>query len=198
MLTTPTFRPLSRATQLGTTLLEVLVTIVILTIGLLGLAGIQGQTLIAELESFQRAQAILLMNDMVERISANRTEAASYVTAQPLGTGSTATAACSTPPTTQVGLDQCDWGFSLLGSSERKGGNRVGGIVNGVGCVELVTAQNNTAGICTPGVYRVTVAWQGSNLTSIPSVTCGTGSYGNERYRRAISSQVSVGLPSCQ
>ena len=53
MLTTPASRPLSRAAQLGTTLLEVLVTIVILTIGLLGLAGIQGQTLIAELESFQ-------------------------------------------------------------------------------------------------------------------------------------------------
>lgn len=186
-------------TQQGTTLLEVLVTIVILTIGLLGLAGLQAQTLIAELESFQRSQAVLLMNDMMERISANRPEASSYVTSQPLGTGNATTAACiTTPPTSQVGRDNCEWGNALLGASEKKSGNSVGGVVNGVGCVELVTAQNNAAGICTPGVYRVTVAWQGANLTSIPSVICGTGLYGNERYRRAISSQVSIGLPSCQ
>ena len=202
MLSTSSSRPNLSDIQQGTTLLEVLVTIVILTIGLLGLAGLQAQTLIAELESFQRAQAVLLMNEMIERISANRPEAASYVTSQPLGTGSVATTACSTPPTTQVGIDQCDWGNALLGASETKTGggvvNKVGGVVNGVGCVELVTAQNNALGVCTPGVYRVTVAWQGANLTSIPSVTCGTGLYGNERYRRAISSQVSIGWPSCQ
>ena len=203
MLITPFTRAILCETQHGTTLLEVLVTIVILTIGLLGLAGLQGQTLVAELESFQRAQAVLLMNDMIERISANRNAAASYVTTTPLGTGSVATAACiATPPTTELGRDQCDWGNALLGASETKGTGvnvvKVGGLVNGVGCVELVTAQNNAAGICTPGVYRVTVAWQGSNLTSIPSVTCGTGLYGNERYRRALSSQVSIGLPSCQ
>ena len=196
MLSTSSSRPNLSDIQQGTTLLEVLVTIVILTIGLLGLAGLQAQTLIAELESFQRAQAVLLMNDMIERISANRPEAASYVTPQPLG--SVATTACSPTPTTQVGIDQCDWEKALLGSSEKKSGNSVGGVVNGVGCVELVTAQNNAPGVCTPGVYRVTVAWQGANLTSIPSVTCGSGLYGNERYRRAISSQVSICLPSCQ
>ncbi len=199
MLTTAFTRSNLCDTQRGTTLLEVLVTIVILTIGLLGLAGLQGQTLVAELESFQRAQAVLLMNDMIERISANRNVAASYVNTTPLGTGNPPTVACtSSTLVTEVARDQCDWGNALLGASETKGGNKVGGLVNGVGCVELVTAENNAAGVCTPGVYRVTVAWQGSNLTSIPSVTCGTGLYGNERYRRAISSQVAIGLPSCQ
>lgn len=185
--------------QQGTTLLEVLVTLVILTFGLLGLAGLQAQILIAELEAFQRAQAVLLMNDMIDRVSANRTNAASYVTTTPLGTGNAPTVACNDSTlTTEVMRDKCEWGNSLLGASEKKSGNNVGGLVNGVGCVELVTAENAAAGICQPGIYRVTVAWQGSNLTSIPSVSCGTGLYGNERYRRAISSQVSIGLPSCQ
>ena len=199
MLKTAFTRSNLRDTQHGTTLLEVLVTIVILTIGLLGLAGLQGQTLVAELESFQRAQAVLLMNDMIERISANRDAAASYVTTTPLGTGNAPSVACnSSTLVTGVARDQCDWGNALLGAAETKGTSKVGGLVNGVGCVELVTAQNNAAGVCTPGVYRVTVAWQGSNLTSIPSVACGTGLYGNERYRRALSSQVAIGLPSCQ
>ena len=189
-----------RRQQQGTTLLEVLVTLVILTFGLLGLAGLQAQILIAELEAFQRAQAVLLMNDMIDRISANRTYAASYVTTTPLGTGNAPTVACNDSTlTTEAMRDQCEWGNSLLGASERNASNnKVGGLVNGVGCVELVTAENAAAGICQPGAYRVTVAWQGSNLTSIPSVSCGTGLFGNERYRRAVSSQISIGLPSCQ
>ncbi len=189
-------------------MLEVLVTLVILTFGLLGLAGLQAQILIAELEAFQRAQAVLVMNDMIDRISANRTYAASYVTTTPLGTGNVPAVACNDSTlTTEAMRDQCEWGNALLGASEKKDGVivsgqvtgvKVGGLVNGVGCVELVTAENAAAGTCQPGIYRVTVAWQGSNLTSIPSVSCGTGLFGNERYRRAISSQVSIGLPSCQ
>jgi type IV pilus modification protein PilV len=66
--------------QAGTSLIEVLVTIVILAIGLLGLAGLQSRLQVSEMESYQRAQALVLLNDMVGRIEANRTNAASYVT----------------------------------------------------------------------------------------------------------------------
>ena len=60
-------------------MLEVLVTIVILAFGMLGLAGLQSKIFIAEMESYQRAQAVVLMNSMVERINANRNAAATYV-----------------------------------------------------------------------------------------------------------------------
>ena len=200
MLTTLSSTSSLRRQQRGTTLLEVLVTLVILTFGLLGLAGLQAQILIAELEAFQRTQAVMLMNDMIERVSANRTFAASYVTTTPLGTGNAPPVACNDSTlTTEAMRDQCEWGNSLLGASEKNASNnKKGGLVNGVGCVELVTAEDSAAGTCQPGIYRVTVAWQGSNLTSIPSVSCGTGLFGNERYRRAVSSKVSIGLPSCQ
>lgn len=190
------------ARQIGTTLLEVLVTIVILASGLLGLAALQVTLVVAEAESYQRAQAILLVNDMVERITTNRSAAASYVSTAVYGVSdATPPAQCATAPSTAVSRDLCDWSKSLQGAAERKtsGGTttQVGGLGGGRGCIELVQAQDATTGVCTPGIYRVTVAWQGSNKTTVPAVTCGSGLYGASGYRRAISTQVSIGLPSC-
>jgi type IV pilus assembly protein PilV len=67
-------------TQRGTTLLEVLITIVILAIGLLGLAGLQARLQSSEMEAYQRSQALILLNDMASRIATNRANAANYVT----------------------------------------------------------------------------------------------------------------------
>src|SRR5205814_2345916 len=75
-----------RQPQSGATMMEVLVSILIVVIGLLGLAGLQSRINLSEMESFQRAQALVLLQDMVDRINANRKNAALYVTTQPLGT----------------------------------------------------------------------------------------------------------------
>lgn len=197
----PLTPPLPRVS--GTTMLEVLVTIVILASGLLGLAALQVALLTAEAESYQRAQAILLVNDMVERITTNRSAAASYVLIEVHGTGGTTPPAkCAVLPATQVSSDLCDWGKSLQGAAEKRtSGNvttQVGGLGGGRGCVELVQAEDATSGVCMPGIYRVTVAWQGSNKTTEPAATCGAGLYGGSGFRRAISTQVSIGLPSCR
>ena len=77
----------------GFSMVEVLVTIVILTIGLLGLAGLQGRASTAQMESYQRSQALILLADMADRINANRSNAAAYVSAQ--GTGAACPAAGS-------------------------------------------------------------------------------------------------------
>lgn len=177
-------------------MLEVLITIIILTFGLLGLAGLQGKITLAEMESYQRAQAVVLMNDMVDRINANRGNAATYVSANTLGTGDPP-ASCSA---LAAGLarDRCEWSNALKGAAETSGSSKVGGMVGGRGCVQLIQTENNTSGVCTPGIYLVTVAWQGLNMTSAPSANCGQNSYGDDRYRRAISTRVSIGLPSCQ
>lgn len=190
------------AYQIGTTLLEVLVTIVILASGLLGLAALQVTLVVAETEAYQRAQAILLVNDMVERITTNRSAAASYVSTVVYGASDTTPPAqCATAPSTQLSRDICDWSRSLQGATETKstGGTttQVGGLGGGRGCIELVQAEDATTGVCRPGIYRVTVAWQGLNRTRSPAVTCGAGLYGASGYRRAISTQVSIGLPSC-
>lgn len=68
--------------QSGVTLIEVLVTLLITTIGLLGLAALQLGALKATSESAQRSQAVWLIQDLVERIRANpRGTTADYLNA---------------------------------------------------------------------------------------------------------------------
>ena len=55
----------------GFTLIEILIAVVILSIGLLGMAGIQIKGLRGTSSSGQRSQATLLANDIAERIHTN-------------------------------------------------------------------------------------------------------------------------------
>lgn len=186
-----------RVCQAGTTMLEVLITLVILAFGLLGLAGLHIKIQTLDMEAYQRAQAILLLRDMAERIRANSAEAASYVPASATtmyGTGYTATC----PGSTQAEKDICEWSNALQGAAESSSGTQVGAMIGARGCIQQITAPDPTAGICQPGTYRVSVAWQGLFATSAPVLTCGSGQYGaNEAIRRAISSDIVIGLPSC-
>lgn len=181
----------------GFSMIEVLVTIVILAFGLLGLAGLQMRVQNSEMESYQRAQALVLLNSMVERINANRANAAAYVSATPLGTGDTQPSAC-TAVAMGVARDQCEWSNALKGSAETSGTGNVGAMVGARGCITQIQAANPAAGICTPGVYEIAVAWQGLTGTVVPAKTCAQGLYGvDDSQRRVISAQITVGLPSC-
>lgn len=188
----------------GTSLIEVLITLVILAIGLLGVAGLQSRMSVSEVESYQREQALLALTDMVDRISANPSQAASYVTASatPLGTGDsyTSCAGIAVGPS----LDQCEWSMLLKGASEQTTAgtatSNVGGMQAARGCVTQLQAPNPSLGVCTPGVYQVTVVWQGMNPTAAPpsSLACGKADYGaNDAYRRAVASTVTVPTTSC-
>lgn len=182
-------------------MLEVLVTIVILAFGMLGLAGLQSKIFTAEMESYQRAQAVLILNDMVDRINANKDEAATYVL--PAGTTLGTTDPVEPPANCSAlaeGLarDKCEWSNALKGAAETSGGSTVGGMIGARGCITQIQAQVGSP-TCQPGIYRVTVAWQGLNATSIPSASCGQNAYGgDDRLRRALSARVSVGLPTCE
>ena len=61
-----------RRTAGGFAMLEVLITLLILLLGLLGLLGLMTRANTAELESYQRVQAVILMRDMFNRIESNR------------------------------------------------------------------------------------------------------------------------------
>ena len=113
-------------------MIEVLVTIVILTLGLFGLAGLQARMQTSEMESYQRAQALILLNDMANRITTNRSAATSYVTASPLGVGMT----CPTATTTSSRQlqDSSEWCGTLQGAGELVGTSRVGAMV---GCAVM-------------------------------------------------------------
>ena len=118
--------------QRGTSLVEVLVTMVILAIGLLALAGLQARLHVLQLESYQRAQALIILRDMANRLSTNRYFAPDYITAGSLGTG----AACPTATATRQQRDAVEWCNDIIGASEALGGGNVGSLVGGRGCVE--------------------------------------------------------------
>ena len=63
--------------QRGFTLIEVMVAVVVLAVGLLGLAGLQATSLRFNDSAYQRSQATALAYDMVDRMRANRREAIS-------------------------------------------------------------------------------------------------------------------------
>ena len=172
------------ARQLGTSMIEVLVSIVIVVLGLLGLAGLQSHATLAEMESFQRAQAILLLQDMVDRINANRLKAPAYVTATPVGIdqGMLPCGALS-----GAARDLCEWNNALVGAAETNvGGTQVGAMIGARGCVV------NTVAVM-PLQYEVSVVWQGMTPTRAPATACGSGSYGDEATRRAITATVTIG-----
>lgn len=183
--------------QRGMSMIEVLVTIIILAFGLLGLAGLQLKVQNAEMESYQRAQALVLLNDMIERIGSNRANAASYVTSGAIGTGDAQPASC-TSLATGAARDICEWSNALKGALETSGSSKIGAMIGARGCITQVQAVNAASGVCTPGIYEVSVAWQGLAGTVTPSKTCGSGLYGSDdALRRLVATQITVGLPTC-
>ena len=153
--------------QRGFSMLEVLITIVVVSLGLLGMAGLQARVQVSEVESYQRAQALVLLTDMVNRIATNRTVAGTYVTGStsPLGAGMI----CPTATTTLQQNDFVEWCNALQGAAETSGGNKLGAVIGGRGCVDGLSN----------GEYMVTVAWQGLTPISTPGsgVTCGANAY---------------------
>ncbi|WBY01578.1 type IV pilus modification protein PilV [Ramlibacter tataouinensis] len=175
----------SRA-QRGATMIEVLVSLVILMVGLLGLVGVMIQSQRSQLESYQRVQALLLVQDMATRLKANRSAADCYVLASFLGTGNTTIpTACGSGSRGEHDLTQ--WRDLLLGAAELSNTDQVGGILGARGCITK-DASN---------LFQVSVAWQGLSATTAPpaGVTCGQGEYGSsDALRRAVSVTVQFGI----
>ncbi len=71
------FRGIYRPPQQGFTLVEVLVALVVLAIGLLGLASLQMMSIKFNSDSYLRTQATTLAYDIADRMRANRTAALS-------------------------------------------------------------------------------------------------------------------------
>ena len=172
-----------RSTMSGISLIEVLVAIVIVSFGLLGLAGLQGRATSAELESYQRGQALILLHDMVNRIENNPASAADYLTeGTALGTGSV-DGDCSTL-TNRADIDACEWSTLLKGASEQIGSRSLGAMINARGCIEATGAARE---------YRVAVVWQGMGGTVAPTSTdCGVNLYDSEASRRAVTATVLI------
>lgn len=182
--------------QRGFSMIEVLVSLVIAVFGLLGLVGIQTFAHQAELEAYQRAQALILLNDMVERINGNRASAGCYAFTTGSGTpflGTTTGGHLGTPNCSSGFFNSqtrllansalAEWDEALQGAAEKSAGVSVGAMVGARGCVSFDSATS---------IYTVVVTWQGMTETFAPVVSCGNGLYGPETRRRAVWSTLRV------
>ena len=168
----------------GFTLIEVLVTLLIIAIGLLGLAGLQLASLQSQLEAYQRAQAVMLAEEMANRIRSNAPAARATPNEYLEGTYGLAPQACNPATQTTAQYDLCDWNNLLLGQNVAGG---VGGISEARGCIDDVSLTEGSGDGETR--MRITVAWQGTTATRAPvdddSYDCGEGEYGDdEAFRR--------------
>lgn len=174
-------------------LIEVLVTLVIVAFGLFALAGLQANLQVSEIDAYQRAQALLLVQDMADRIATNGKNAAAYVTGTAsgtLGTGDSPAADCTSLAC--AARDRCEWSTALRGSAETAEDRTLTGVMVGArGCVE--DQGSNT--------YLITVVWQGLTPLSAPpaGLACGAGNYGGagspcggDLCRRAVSTVVRI------
>ena len=187
---------ITRQENAGFSLIEIMVTVVILMVGLLGLAGLQGRALTSQMESYQRSQALILLKDMADRISTNRGNAASYLTTslnpQWLGTGDAQPTSCA--GLAGKTLDFCEWSNALKGAAETgAGGANVGAMIGARGCITQTVAP--ASGVASQ--YLVAVAWQGLNTTATPTITCGQNQYGDESKRRVVALPVNIGCLTC-
>jgi type IV pilus assembly protein PilV len=190
--------------QSGFTMLEILVTILILLLGLLGLAGLQTRAHTAELESYQRVQALILAWQIIDRIRANRHTAPCFAITNPAvgtqfvgaaGAGHFGVPACASGTIAENNLADAalnEWDAVLQGAAESKGGADVGAMIGARGCIsydattELVDPSTGAV-IAGTGLYTVVVAWQGLTDSVAPTVNCANGLYGTEEKRRVVS-----------
>jgi type IV pilus assembly protein PilV len=147
----------------GFAMVEAMVTVVVVAFGLLGVAGLVSRSFVAEVEGTQRTQAVLLLQDMMTRIEANRTNAAAYATGDTGITGyvpSTTTVAVCDPAAPLADRDRCEWGRLLLGANEQVDTRNAGVLVGAIGCIYEIDGFNR--------VYAVTIAWQGMSAGPVP------------------------------
>ncbi len=185
----------------GFALVESMVTVVVVAFGLLGVAGLVSRSFVTEVDAMQRAQAAMLLQDMVTRIEGNRANVAAYVTGDSGITGyvSTTVAGVTTisfascdPAAPMVDRDRCAWGQLLAGGNERIDNANAGVLVGAMGCVHEMDAFNR--------VYAVTIAWQGASAGAAPIVDnnfaptgCGRDQFGNENQRRLMTTLLRIG-----
>lgn len=196
----------SQYRQSGMSLIEVLIAMFIVSIGLLGLAGLQARALNAEIESYARGQALMLANEMADRVSTNLSEAQGNTTADtkyyqpsttygygysndcitPANSTSLLQAQCCAAKSTQSARDLCEWDLALKGAGETtaSGATKVGAMGKVVGCVTKLAAD--------PNVYQIAVAWQGrgAGATVASDLSCGTAQI--TTFRRAVGRIVRV------
>tara|TARA_R110002110_G_scaffold415765_2_gene655153 strand:- start:508 stop:1056 length:549 start_codon:yes stop_codon:yes gene_type:complete len=180
---------MNRAAGNGFSLVETLVALLLITVGSVGLAGLQVSARQLGLEALQRTEAAALAADILERMRINPDALAAYAT-NGLGNASgrvldhpgTDCTALPCTPTQWAIWDQWDWERALNGTVR---GASLGGLVRPTACVGVVGRA-----------VTVEIAWEGRHGKPLTeSITqCGANAYGiDDRRRQLVSTASFVG-----
>jgi type IV pilus assembly protein PilV len=162
-------------------LLEVMVAVLILSIGLLGIAGLQATAKRTNFEAMQRTTATMLAQEIIERMRNNPGQLDQYIAQGATIDGNDIAATscgdgdnCGTA--TLVTYDLNEWEDAILGVSEVRDGSATGGLTSPTGCISQPAGS-------TAGTVSVAIAWRGLTPLSNPtSSTCGQDAAGGTRY----------------
>jgi len=127
----------------GFTLIEVLIAMVVLAVGLLGLAGLQATSLKNNQSAYNRSQATQLAYDLADRMRANTGSAANYLTATMAPTVAAIQSDCNAVTTTCTAADIAqndlfEWNAAMIQALP----------AGAVGSIALVG-----------GIYTITINW---------------------------------------
>ena len=171
--------------QAGVGLIEVLVSVLVIAIGLLGTLGLQLSGKQSNYEAVARSSAVFAVEDIISRIRINPdgVKSAAYTTA---GVGGGSLGAPGTDCGTLVSTcnsaslsawDIWQWEQVLDGNDAVSGGASVGGLVNPTGCISI-----------NGDLVTVVIAWQGKvALDQAGMPACGDGKYGTDDELRQVS-----------
>ena len=178
-----------RIQQRGFSLLELLVALVVFSVGLLAVAGLQTVSKQANYEGVQRTTASQIANGLLEDIRMNGDAINIYRTSGAIGNGSRGG---EPVPNCHMGAE-CNaaqkavhdlwfWEQALDGNLETNGGAGTGGLMMPTLCVDGPAVGG-------PGIYRVTITWRGTApIVNSVNNPCGaaTGNYGDQNEFRRI------------
>ena len=175
--------------QRGFSLIELLVALIVFSIGLLAIAGLQTVSKRANYESLQRTVAAQVAGGALEDMRTNGGGIDIYLAAGNIGGNSrgaepapncSAGAECN--PAQKAAYDLWFWEQLLDGNFEMNAGIAAGGLVLPTLCVIGPVAGG-------AGTYQVTIVWRGSaTITNGVNNTCGlaSGNYGAQNELRRI------------
>jgi type IV pilus assembly protein PilV len=179
-----------RSVQRGFSLIEMLVALVVFSVGLLAIAGMQTMSKQANFEALQRTAASQIANGLLEDMRVNGDAIVTYLGAGEMGGGSRGAepapnclgnAVCTAAQ--KAAHDLWFWEQVVDGNLEMNGNTGAGGLVLPTLCIAGPAGGG-------AGIYTVTIAWRGTaSLTNANPSDCGTaaGNYGdNNEFRRIM------------
>ncbi len=143
-------------TQRGASLIEVLVSLLLVSVGFLAATAVHWRLVASAEDSRQHADVLSLLEPITQAMQANRQQAAAYLTdLQGIGVGT----GCPVAGYSAASRELAAWCAQLQQTAQGLWGAR--------GCVEALSA----------GRYRVTVAWRGFTATAAPPTSIGCAAH---------------------